>query len=98
MANRISLQSVIAVTPDQVSCDLDGEKAILNLKSGIYFGLNPVGATIWDLIAHPVSVGAVHQALLARYEVDADCCERDLLALLDEMNAKGLIRIIEEGV
>jgi hypothetical protein len=40
----VNLQSTIRLSQNQVSCNLGGEAAILNLKSGIYFGLNPVGA------------------------------------------------------
>ena len=93
MDTTISLESVVVASPDQVSCDLDGETAILNLKSGVYYGLDPVGATIWNLLAHPTAVSALRDALLAQYEVDQQRCEDDLLALLDELREQGLIQV-----
>jgi hypothetical protein len=36
------MDSIVCAIADQVSCDLDGEAAILNLKSGTYYGLDPV--------------------------------------------------------
>jgi hypothetical protein len=50
MGERVTGKSIIVVSPDQVSCDLSGEASILNLKSGVCFGLNTVGASIWKLI------------------------------------------------
>ena len=31
--------------------ELQGEAVLLNLKSGVYFGLDPVGTRIWELFA-----------------------------------------------
>jgi hypothetical protein len=93
----ISLESVVVASPDQVSCDLEGEAAILNLKSGVYYGLDPVGARIWGLTANPIAVSAIRDALLSEYEVDPDRCVQDLLALLNELAAQGLIQVTEGG-
>ncbi len=91
--NAISKSSVIAVVKDQVSCDLAGEAAILDLKSGQYYGLNPVGARIWNLIQEPKSVTEVLHTLLEEYDVESESCERDLLAVLGELETKGLIEV-----
>jgi hypothetical protein len=90
---RLTLTTVIAVAPDQVSSDLAGEAVILNLKDGTYYGLNEVGARIWSLIQQPQTIGAVRDALMAEYTVDAERCERDLLTLLNAMAARGLIEV-----
>jgi hypothetical protein len=92
----ISTNSKIVVSQDQVSCDLSGEAAILNLKSGVYFGLNTVGASIWKLIQEPKSVKEIQAAIREEYEVEPDQCERDVLALLQELSNHELIKIIDE--
>ena len=51
-----SSSSVVAVE-GQVSSDLGGEEfAILNLKTGTYYGLDAVGARIWALLLEPRTV------------------------------------------
>src|SRR5262245_11503610 len=87
----ISMNSIITATRDQVSCDLAGETAILDLKSGQYYGLNAVGARIWDLVQEPKSIADVMRVILAEYEVEAESCERDISALIEDLHAKGLI-------
>jgi hypothetical protein len=89
----ISLDSIISVAPDQVSCELDGEAAILNLASGAYHGLDPIGATVWNLIASPIAVREIVDALTAQYDVERARCEGDLLALLGKLDERGLIQI-----
>jgi hypothetical protein len=97
MEKTISLDSIIAASPDQVSCLLGTEAAILNLKSGIYFGLEGVGATVWDLIAKPKLVNEILETLLERYEVDRERCQTDLFTLLAELDRRGLIEIKEKS-
>jgi len=83
--------SVVVAAKHQISCDVSGEAVILNLKSGVYYGLDALGARIWDLIQKPMTVGEIHSILLKEYEVQPDRCERDLLALLQKLADAGLI-------
>jgi len=91
--NTIMKDSIITVAKEQVSCDLSGEAAILDLKSGQYYGLNAVGARVWNLIQEPKTVTDVLQTLLDEYNVATDSCERDLFALLEELQGKGLVDV-----
>lgn len=95
MANptKITVESIVAVAADQVSCELEGEAAILNLKSGAYHGLDPIGLTVWNLMAQPIEVAKIVDNMIAQYDVDRERCERDILELLAELDARGLIQI-----
>lgn len=93
MSAKLSLQSVVSAVPSQVSCALGDESAILNLKSAIYYGLNPVGTTVWNLLRQPLTVRQLRDALLEEYDVETGQCERDLFALLEKMRAEGLIQL-----
>jgi hypothetical protein len=84
-------ESRIAATKEQVTNELAGEAVILNLKTGIYFGLNPVGARIWQLIQQPTTVHEVMSALLAEYDVEAARLEADLRSLLAQLSDNQLI-------
>lgn len=93
MEDTIVKSSVIVAAKEQVSCDLGGEAAILNLKNSVYYGLNAVGVRIWDLIQEPKTADEVLGVLLEEYEVESNRCEHDLLALLQELAAHGLIEV-----
>ena len=85
----------MVASKDQISCDLAGEAAILELKSGTYFGLGDVGASVWNLIAQPRRVIDIRDALLEQYDVEAERCSRELLDLLTALHERGLIQIAE---
>jgi Coenzyme PQQ synthesis protein D (PqqD) len=89
----ISRDSIVVATQEQVSCDLAGEVVILHLRSGMHYGLDAVGARIWSLIQTPMNVNDLRDALLEEYDVDPDRCERDLVALLEDITAQGLIEV-----
>lgn len=93
MKNALSETAVIVAAREQVSCDLAGEAAILNLKSGVYYGLDSIGARIWALVQAPLAIRVIRDALLTEYDVEPERCQRDLLALLTEMTAAGLIEV-----
>lgn len=89
----ISLNTHVKVSNDQVSCDLAGEAAILDLKNGVYYGLDPVGARIWELIQEPMEVSCVVSQLLDEYDVDREECSQDVTTLLCELLQRDLIEV-----
>ena len=97
MERMLSGRSIVVAAKEQVSCNLAEETVILNLKAGVYYGLNPVGARIWNLIQEPRTVHEIRDAILEEYDVDPDRCERDLLVLLRDLAAKELIRTKDEA-
>jgi hypothetical protein len=80
--------------PDQVMARQVGEETvILDLASGTYFGLDPVGARIWQLLTEGKTLDDVCATMLAEYEVTREDIERDVLGLTEELRAKQLISI-----
>jgi len=94
--SMISQNTTVVATRGQVSSDLGGEVAILNLKNGMYYTLDEVGAWIWNLIQEPKTVSEVCAATLDEYEVDHERCERDVLALLQSLATEELIEVNHE--
>jgi hypothetical protein len=92
---KILLDSIVSVAPDQVSCELDGEAAILNLTKGAYHGLDAVGAAVWNLITNPTPVSKIVDTIVAQFDVDRARCERDLLVLLAQLDERGLVQIAD---
>jgi hypothetical protein len=99
MQTPISLSSVVNVSPDQVSADMSsdasGDVVVLQLKDGVYYQLDRVGARIWALIQAPTKVSVVLDTLLAEYDVAMARCEADLIALLERLAAANLILVTD---
>jgi hypothetical protein len=97
MNNGISENSIVAVSKEQVSSDLgEGEVAILNLRGGTYYGLDAVGARIWNLLQEPKTVREIRNVLVNEYDIEPERCERDLHALLRRLVDEGLAEVRDE--
>jgi len=88
-----SLDSMVVVSGELVSANLDGEVVILGFKSGSYYSLDQVGAFVWDLLQKPQKVSAIRDSILNEYDIDLQRCEQDLFDLLNDLAGKGLIEI-----
>ena len=97
MNSTISERSMVVAAKDQVSCDLAGEAAILNIKTGVYYGLDPVGARIWNLVQEPRAVADIQSAITNEYNVEPERCAQDLAGLLEKLLAEGLIEVKDES-
>jgi len=85
LADRVSIPADVMVR------QLGEELVILDLASGTYFGLDEIGARIWSLMEDGRSLREVCDDMVARYEVQADEVERDVLALARDLCERGLI-------
>ena len=69
------------------------ETVILALESGTYFGLDPVGARIWQLLGTGHSVSGICDVMVEEYEVSREALEHDVLVLAQELVARKLIGV-----
>ena len=86
-------ESRLVLSRDQVSCDLAGEAAIVNLKNGVYYGIDAVGARVWNLMREPVTFARIIDSLLQIYEVERATLEADVRRFLNELAQQGLVEI-----
>ena len=94
-AGRLAIDASAPVARSQtaVSCELSQEAVILDLASGVYFGLDSVGARIWQILEKPRSIHEIRDALLGEYKVDAAVCEQSVARFVNELLSKGLLEI-----
>ena len=75
----------------------DKEAAIINLKSGNYYSLDPVGAFVWSHIDSGATVGEIVQEVLAQYEADVAEVSHAIAKFIDALQAEELITIASDG-
>jgi hypothetical protein len=97
MKREISERSTVVAAKEQVSSDLGGEVAILDLTGGMYYGLDEVGARIWELIQEPIVIRQVQATIVEEYAADPIRVERDALAFLQQLADEGLVEITDEA-
>ena len=77
-----------------VATKIDEEVVILNSHSGNYYGLDEVGARIWEIMEKPCAISKILNTLLDEYDVERQQCEHDLLLLIDALDTRGLVNVL----
>ncbi|MGI9042045.1 MAG: PqqD family protein [Gemmatimonadales bacterium] len=81
--------------PDVIYQALEEGAVLFSVKEEVYFGLNPVGARVWEAL--PLVTGSwdeLFAALEARYPaVDPTTLRADVRELINELLAHGLVRV-----
>ncbi|MCM1981264.1 PqqD family protein [Lyngbya confervoides] len=90
-------ESKVVAAPNQVSSELAGESVILNLQTGLYYGLNEVGAYIWQAIQSPKTIAEICQAVMQEYDISTADCEADVQDLLKDLLAAKLVEVRPPG-
>jgi hypothetical protein len=93
VTSSLSPETVLRAAGGQVWCDLGDEVAILHLGSGLYYGLDGVGARVWALLQEPRRVRDLGDVIVREYDVDRPRFERDLPAFLSALEQANLIEV-----
>ena len=89
----MNMDSTISIPPQVLAREVGTETVILHLESGTYFGLDPVGARMWQLFEAGKSLAEMCDVMVEEYDVAREVLERDVLALADELLEKRLISV-----
>jgi hypothetical protein len=89
---EVTLNDRVAIPESVIAREVDGETVLLNLDTGVYFGLDAVGTAIWRAIKDDGRLIQAAEAVERDYDVDPAVAREDLLRLIAEMIAKGLLQ------
>ena len=81
----------ISISDNVVSADLDGEAVLLNIETGVYFGLDQLGTEIWKGIEDGEGEDDIFARLLKEYDVEPGQLRSDLSDFLRQLAQRGLI-------
>jgi hypothetical protein len=86
----MDLETKISIPPQVMSRLVDDETVLIDLASGIYFGLDGVGKRIYESVADGNSLGEAVAVIVAEYEVDEKQAEEDVIAFANLLIERGL--------
>jgi hypothetical protein len=78
--------------PQIIDGELDDSQVMMHLEKGKYFGLNPVGKKIWDMIEQPKSFDEIITSLLNEFNVEQNRCVNEVKEFLDKAIENDIIK------
>jgi hypothetical protein len=94
---QLRSETWVRATTEQVSADLKDEAIVLGMRRGLYYGLDPVGAHVWNQIQEPRRIEDVALNVVGEFSVDEERARADVLSFLNRLLDEGLIEIVERS-
>lgn len=89
----VTLASRIVVSDEVLMQEVGDEVVLLDLAGELYFGLDPVGTRIWQLMPECESLQAIHARLCEEFDAPSALIGQDLLALVTQLCEAGLVKV-----
>jgi hypothetical protein len=87
----MDINSRLSVPPQVMSRPVGDETVLLDLASGMYFGLDGVGKRIWDFVSDGKSLAETADAIVAEYEVGEEQARNDVVDFAQRLVERGLL-------
>jgi hypothetical protein len=91
--SRIADSTIVSRSPSVVTAEIDGEVVMMSIEQGQYFGLDDIGSDIWKRLEPPCAFADLIERLAADYDADRAKIAADVLALLETMAARDVVRL-----
>lgn len=67
------------------------EAVMMSIDAGRYYGVNAVGARIWELLETPRTIAQLCAQICEEFEVDPQTCETEVLKFVDNLITNGIV-------
>ncbi|MGZ9098408.1 MAG: PqqD family protein [Brevundimonas sp.] len=84
---------VITRGGDLLTAMVDGELLAMSVERGACYGLNRVGARVWELLERARSIRSLCEALEAEFDVSPAACLGEVTELIEGLRAEGLVTV-----
>src|SRR5262249_26859091 len=89
-----SFSSRATVAPDVLFRLVGNEAVLLNLKTELYLGLDPVGTEMWVVLTNTSSIEAAYDSLLQEFDVEPERLRQDMEQFIDKLLEQSLINVV----
>ncbi len=90
----ITAESVVSWSEAPVATEVDREVVLMNIGRGRCYGLGEAGSSVWRRLESPIRVDDLCRELMLEYAADRDVLMKDVIALLEQMQEEGLVKVI----
>ena len=88
----MGLDTILSRTSDMLHASVSADRAVMmSVQAGQYFGLDAVGARVWELLESPRTIGQLCDQLCEEFEVDPQTCRLQILDFAGELLGKGIV-------
>lgn len=91
------MTDTVRPSPDVLAAHLQDETVLLHMGSKRYFHLNDSGQRIWQLLESGVQPSALAARIHEEFEIDTETARAGVAALLESLQALGLLENADQA-
>ena len=91
MTNPTEIVGAVRRADGPLTALVGDELLMMSVEQGRYFNLNLVGTRIWELLAVPLTVDALVEALTNEYDIDPITARSEIVSFLGALRDRGLL-------
>lgn len=80
---------------DIIASEVDNEIVMMDVSGGRYFGMDSVGAALWNCLDQPKDLNTLVDELCSKYDVSSHKCREDIKPFLQALLEKKLIEAMD---
>ena len=65
--------------------EVDGETVMMSIENGSYYGMNPTGNYIWNLLEQEKSIADLLENIAKTFTLSKEQCENEVLPFIQKM-------------
>jgi hypothetical protein len=88
-----NLPKKVKISDSVLFQQINNECVLLDMESEQYFGLDDVGARMWQVLSEDGDTEKAVTVLLAEFDTDESTLRRDLITLITELGNEKLVSI-----
>lgn len=85
-------QRTVEISPHVQFVRVEGDYVLMDLKGGVYHGLDPIASRIWQSLAEHGDLMRAAEDLCQDYDVAPETALADIERWVVELESKGLVR------
>ncbi len=93
---QIDVHAPLIANEDVLTRRVGDETVLLHMGTEVYFGLDSVGTVMWEALQSHGTIAAAHAALAPEFDADPERMLADMIGLVEQLVAKGLLTLADE--
>lgn len=90
-----SLETRVVRSNEPIFSKLGNELVMMSVEQSKYFALDETAGVIWECLEKSISIQEICDALMKKFNVPKEQCQREVLAFLEQLHEKKLIAVSE---
>ena len=94
LSPEIDDQTLVSRSTNLIASSIHDETLMMDIASGLYYGLDDIGSVIWQRLEQPRAFGELVDGLVAEFDADRTVIAADVRKLLSVLAEHKIVSLV----